>query len=421
MPTKKFDPTEYKNKDTIYVATSTCPGISRIYQWSRRRKRYLPKTLGNKFYAIKRVNEKQITKCFSNLNEAKTWKSDTSDSVLKDKTKNLTFKEVKKMFLEKKKSEVKISTYETFLNKARYTTYFDKIKIRNITPKIIDAWLIKLKSPSSLAKQKSTRVSFENDLSGLRQVLSYYSEYICEDTSYALPVKKRHREDCYVNKSKYQEQRIRAKKKYLSEDEIHRFLNIFKTTYECTKLGPTYYLLVVFQLKTGTRIGEAAAVHWEDICFKSSKVHINRNVCWSRSKGRQTYISGSTKTGISRMIPIPQELLKRLKVWRLQCDGSRGLVFSQDASGKVPLTFRGIAYRYDKCLELIGSEWRGTHLGRHTFATDYLEKTGNLRALQGMLGHQTSRQTDHYAKMTAKTLEEGMQQYEAKTLPFKEV
>jgi len=67
----------------------------------------------------------------------------------------------------------------------------------------------------------------------------------------------------------------------------------------------------------------------------------------------------------------------------------------------------------------IGSEWRGTHLIRHTFATDFLEKTGNQRALQGMLGHQTSRQTDHYAKMTGATLDKGMEQYEQATTALK--
>ena len=420
MPTKKFDPTEYKNKDTIYVATSGYLGISRIYQWSKRRKRYLPKTLGNKFYAVKRVNEKQITKCFSSLNEAKTWKSDTSDSVLKDKTKNLTFEEVKKMFLEKKKSEVRIVTYETYIKQLKYFSCFDKMKITEITLRIIDGWLVKMKSPDSLTKQKSTRLSFQKELSIIKQIFEYYSEYICEDISYASPVKKRHFKDCFPNRQKYQEKQLRAKRRFLSGSEIERFLNTMKTTYQKQPLGYTYYLLALFQLRTGTRIGEVAAVHWEDIYFDSARVHINRTVCWSR-KDRKTFISKTTKNGLSRVIPIPQDLVMELKKFFLRGGRNRGLVFSKGDSGQFPFSYSSICHRYGRCLKIMGSEWRGTHLGRHSFATDYLEKTGNQRALQGMLGHQTSRQTDHYAKMTANTLEEGMKSYEMKILKSKKV
>ena len=87
------------------------------------------------------MNGKQVVKCFSNLSEAKVWKGDTSDSSLKDQTERLTFKEVKEMFLEKKKSEVKISTYEiTFIN-LKLSVYFDEMKLIEITPKVIDSWL----------------------------------------------------------------------------------------------------------------------------------------------------------------------------------------------------------------------------------------------------------------------------------------
>ena len=37
---------------------------------------------------------------------------------------------------------------------------------------------------------------------------------------------------------------------------------------------------------------------------------------------------------------------------------------------------------------------------RHSFSTDYLEKTKNPKALQGQLGHRTAEQTNYYAKIT---------------------
>ena len=82
----------------------------------------------------------------------------------------------------------------------------------------------------------------------------------------------------------------------------------------------------------------------------------------------------------------------------VQCGRSKGLVFSED--GLNPAPYRVIQHYYDKAFLSAGLKWRSTHILRHTFATDFLEKTGNKLALQGLLGHSSSRQTDHYAKIT---------------------
>ena len=153
----------------------------------------------------------------------------------------------------------------------------------------------KLKSPNSLKNQQPTRITFEKELSLLRQVFNHYSEYLCEGVSSYSPIKKRHFKDCVVNLTKYKEKKVRDKKKFLSGSEIERFINTMKTTYQKQIFGYTIYLLALFQLRTGTRIGEAAAVHWEDICFDSSKVHISKSVLLASFKGSKNLYIGNNK------------------------------------------------------------------------------------------------------------------------------
>jgi|GEM_PF-1946407 len=414
MPNKNFDPHIYKNKKTINVATTGFPGVSRVYDWSKRRQKYIPRSIGNKYYVVKWIGGKQDTKCFVSLDQAKIWKADHSEQASCEAFNDMLFEEVQTHFLDKKRGEIKPSTFETLKRKCKHLVFFHNIPVREITPKHIDFWLKKMKSVDSLKKQHKARAYFKHELSALRQVLEYFGEYL-SDEAFASPVKKRHSKDCFVDKIEYKEKRARDKKRFLSGSEINRFLNMMKSMYaDKPPLGEAYYFLSFFQLKTGTRIGEAAGIYWEDICFERHQVNVNHNVCWSRgNKSMPTYISGTTKNGLSRVLPLHRDLVAVLKSWQLKSGRSRGLVFSVDERGEFPLEYRNIVYRYDKVLEAMGSEWRGTHLGRHSFATDFMEKTGDHRALQGMLGHQTSKQTDQYAKMTAASIAKGMKVYES--------
>ena len=414
MAKNKIDVLKYRGKNTVFFNTLGIKYLYRIYDWSKRCKRYTPRTLGNRYHAVKKVDNKLVGKNFKELREAKVWQEEgvLKEAPATESDKSMSFFQIKKMYFKKYKMDVRISSYETAIAKAKHTAYFDKLKMEKLTSKVIDCWLMQLKSVGALANQHQTRMHFKTELLILRRICIFYEEYICEeDVVYVNPVKKRHFKDCFVRKLEYQKKKDQEKQKFLSASEIRSFLNTFKNTYGGES---NYYLLAFLQLRTGTRIGEAASIHFEDICFDTKRVHIHRNVCWSRAKGRKTFVSESTKTGLSRTIPIlDPELLRALKAHALRSGRSRGLVFSLDKNGKKPLGFRAISYRYNKILKVIGSRWSGTHLSRNSFSTDFLEKTRDLRSLQGLLGHSTSRQTDHYAKMTQSTIKSGMEKYQA--------
>jgi hypothetical protein len=57
-------------------------------------------------------------------------------------------------------------------------------------------------------------------------------------------------------------------------------------------------------------------------------------------------------------------------------------------------------------------KWTSTHIMRHSFATDFLQSTRDQYALQGQLGHKSSRQIEHYAKIIEGGVREGIQAYQ---------
>ncbi len=95
--------------------------------------------------------------------------------------------------------------------------------------------------------------------------------------------------------------------------------------------------------------------------------------------------------------------------WRLRSGRATGLVFSHD--GVTPLEYRAIQYRFDKAFERLGMPYSGAHILRHSFATDFLEKTGDHLALMKIMGHRDIRETFRYAKITDPTIQKGTDKY----------
>ncbi len=408
MSNQKFNPNQYKNKKTIYVSVPGVPGVNSIWDWSERRKKYCKRTLGNKFYSVKRIKGRQTAKCFPRLADAKLWQHNQMEEIDPEDS-DLYFSELKEKFFKKKKGEIRIATYESYESKSKHLKYFEKMLVSSITPKVIDAWLEHLKTPRYLKKQHKSRTSYRHELDVLRTILDYYGEYICEDNSYNLPFKKRHKSDCVVDRVKYKQAKDRNKRKFIPRETVMTFLKELKKSSTAKPEDEVFTILALFQFSTGTRIGEACAVSWKDLHLDSKVVMIKRSVCWSRKAGRETFIAETTKTGESRNIFLPDELVAELRAWKLKTGKPKGLVFSSD--GFTPLTRRSVQYRYNQALEKAGSEWKGTHLLRHSFATDFLEKTQNPKALQGILGHSTAQQTNYYSKITDGLMQKGMDQY----------
>lgn len=163
--------------------------------------------------------------------------------------------------------------------------------------------------------------------------------------------------------------------------------------------------IVRFMLATGVRLGEATGVRWQDIDLKAGLVRIAGQL--QATEGKLKYIP-TTKTNQDRILPLPKWLVEDLISLR-----SRQLIEEKsDPEGIVFLSLlgnrlHGKAVHSGLASACIKAEFApvSPHKLRHTAATLALMETGDLHAVQKLLGHQQSRLTaDLYAHATAERL-----------------
>ena len=396
----KFDPTIYRDRNQITLK-SAYMGIRTIYRWCDLQKKYvLPKT-GNKYVAFVKQHGRQKEKYFERLEDAKRWR--ISGEGLKFSAPRMLFEEVLEKYFEHIKSSVTPSTWKTYKNSTQHLEFFYKRPVASISSQLVDQWLLKIKSPKYLKGQHQTRFTYTKELKVLKQIFKYFAEY--EDETFNIPVRQRHSKDAVIDTQKMKAARMRNQERYLDADEQNRFLNELRIiTGEDKKM---YFYLACFQLLTGTRIGEAAAVEWTDVDMISEKLVISKSIHWGRGVGAKTYVQPFTKTGVSRRVPMTGNLKALLKEMNQQAQS--GLVFSLD--GKTPLTYRSIQYIFNRAFERADIDHRSTHILRHSFSTDFITDTKDYISLARFLGHSTTRQTEHYAKITGNLTDESFKAY----------
>ena len=163
--------------------------------------------------------------------------------------------------------------------------------------------------------------------------------------------------------------------------------------------------LLEFLLKTGTRIGEAVGIRWQDV---------DQERCTARICGQLQRIGGkmirqeSTKTNQIRLLPLSAEQIAGLLVMREKFQGygwedPDDLVFLNPYGRRCDPRY--VADELKRVCRAAGVPEVSPHKLRHTAATLAVYATGDMHAVQKMLGHsQQSLTTDLYGHATAETL-----------------
>lgn len=413
---KSFDPKVYQNKRIVYSKVPRCTGISYIWEWDGSNGYYRKREFGNRYYAYKRVHVgiriRQVSRCFESLDEARAWKSDSSQIGSKSPS-GLTFKTTIDRYFAHITSRVRETTLESYRKLLPHLNFFKDFYVEQIDSRLIDQWLTVIKSPAYVEVQHKTRVSYEHEVGLLSRILRFYGEY--ENESYTVPLKKRHNEDCVVNLVRLQERKTKNQQRYIRRVDIESFTSALRDRSEQVPTRRAFFVLANLQLMTGMRIGEACALEWRDVDFEAKKIIVQKTVHWKRSRGSTPRIFNMPKGGNFRTVPIVEPLLSLLLEWQLQCGRREGLVFSRD--GFTILTYREIQHQYDTAFEKVGLPFRSTHILRHTFATDFLTQTKDQYALQTMLGHSDPKQVQTYAKVTQGHVNGSMKLYEQSLEP----
>lgn len=187
----------------------------------------------------------------------------------------------------------------------------------------------------------------------------------------------------------------------LTEQEREVLLSVPNKRYPS---GFRNYIMLNIMLNAGLRLSEVTALRWKDIDLIS---------------GRLTVRSG--KGAKDRVLWLNEDDVKLLQEWKQKQAGLTGekpeYVFTGVSKGKTKNPVNN-TYLYDfikKAAEKAGIEKNiSPHTLRHSFATDLLTETKNLRWVQAALGHSSLVTTQIYAHICNGELENALKNFRKK-------
>ena len=153
----------------------------------------------------------------------------------------------------------------------------------------------------------------------------------------------------------------------LDVDEAVHLVNLAT---EC-RLGVRDRALLELLYSSGLRVGEICQLQWQALDLDAGLVHVT-------GKGRR-----------QRIVPVGSHAVAALRAWRDESPGTRnGAVPVFPGRGGSTITARAIQLRVKQLArrqQLVKNVH--PHVLRHSFASHILQSSGDLRAVQELLGH----------------------------------
>lgn len=175
--------------------------------------------------------------------------------------------------------------------------------------------------------------------------------------------------------------------KALAVDDINQLLDQPEKIFDMNNpLHVRNYAMMELLYSTGLRVSELAAINIESMDLASGQIY----VIGKGNKGRLVLLGKKAITAIKLWLKIRQELANdkfpTTAVWLNQ----RGKRLSIRG---IQLQLKQLGQRFNINLNL------HPHMLRHTFASHVLQSSGNLRAVQEMLGHSDIASTQIYTHL----------------------
>lgn len=180
---------------------------------------------------------------------------------------------------------------------------------------------------------------------------------------------------------------------FLTEEEQEAFLNIFNVRYISSHRNKT---MVKLFLNSGLRLSEMIDLEWKDINLMTGQLKV------VEGKGSK-----------DRMLWIDDDTIESLKVWKERQTNEQGkcdYVFTnRDGKQLVDRDVREMITKYAKKAGI--NKNVSPHTLRHTYGTDLLRATDNIRKVQKALGHSDLSTTMIYTHIIDSELEDAMKNF----------
>ena len=181
---------------------------------------------------------------------------------------------------------------------------------------------------------------------------------------------------------------------FLTKEEQEALINIFNIRYWTSCRNK---MLIELDLATGLRLSEMINLKWNDINLMTGQLKVVKG---KGSKDRILYINENT---ITKLTLWKEKQHNKLNI---KCE----YVFTNNKGKQlVGRDVREMIVNYSNKAGITKNV--SPHTLRHTFATDLLRATNNLRIVQKALGHEDIRTTAIYTHIVDTELEEAMKNF----------
>jgi len=147
---------------------------------------------------------------------------------------------------------------------------------------------------------------------------------------------------------------------------------------------------------TGMRAGELLGLRWDAVDLDGRLITVKKSY------------AQTTKTAAIRHVPILDPLLPVLREWKARCWSNEWVFPSQKGTMQHP-SARVLQETLRRCQERLGvpvADRITFHHLRHTFASHFMMRGGDLFRLQRILGHKTVQMTNRYAHLAPEVFRE---------------
>lgn len=316
------------------------------------------------------VTGKQIQKYRSGFSTKKEARAEYSKLILAAEEglamekKHPSFKQfIEEIYLPWYKTQVKESTYKNRLNTIeKHFKFFYRKKVNEIEPIHVQTWQLKL------AKDYSP-----NYVRIIQGMLS-----LAFDRAIILGLAKKNPARMVGN--------IKSKKVKVDFWTLEEFQKVISLLYK----GDYYehYLFICFWLlfTTGLRIGEAAALQWEDIDFESGIISVTKTLYY-KSMNEYTFVDPKTSASI-RTVVIDKDTIRELKDWmEVQKKVLKDCNFVLSYSG-IPTSKHTLPRALEKLAGLAGVHRIKIHALRHSHVALLISMGVNPLIVKDRLGHE---------------------------------